>query len=49
MCDKCKQIDDRIDHFRKMASYVMDRPVLDSFAIAIANLEAEKAALHPKA
>jgi hypothetical protein len=49
MCEKCKQIDDRITHFRKMATYVVDRPVLDSFAIAIANLEADKAALHPKA
>lgn len=49
MCEKCKQIDAKIDHFRKLAACAVDQLVLNGLAIAIADLEAGKSALHPKA
>jgi hypothetical protein len=48
MCEGCRKIEEKIAHYREMASYVMDRPTLDSIDVLIARLEEEKGALHPK-
>jgi hypothetical protein len=48
MCDGCRKIEEKIAHYREMASYVMDRPILDSIDVLVAQLEEEKRVLHPK-
>jgi hypothetical protein len=48
MCEQCVKIDNRIAHYREMATYVMDKPTLDGIDLLIAKLESDKAVLHPK-
>ena len=48
MCEGCRKIEEKIAHYREMASSLMDRPALDSIDVLIARLEEEKGALHPK-
>ena len=48
MCEGCRKIEEKIAHYREMASYVMDRPILDSIDVLVAQLEEEKRVLHPK-
>jgi hypothetical protein len=47
MCDKCVEIDGKIEHYRRIASRMEDRAMLDGIKELIAGLQAEKAALHP--
>lgn len=42
MCEGCRKIEEKIAHYREMASYVMDRPTLDSIDVLIARLERER-------
>ena len=48
MCDKCTELDDKIEHYRLLASRVDDRPLLDGIAGLIQQMQERKAALHPK-
>jgi hypothetical protein len=48
MCAKCAEIDRRIEHFRDLGSKLTDRQALAAIATLIADLEAQKVALHPK-
>lgn len=48
MCEGCRKIEEKIAHYREIASYVMDRPTLDSIDALVAQLEEDKRALHPK-
>ena len=48
MCDKCKALDDRIAHYRRVAAAITDRQTLDGLQKLIAEAEAQKAALHLK-
>jgi len=48
MCEGCRKIEEKIAHCREMASYVMDRPTLNSIDVLVAGLEEEKRVLHPK-
>jgi hypothetical protein len=47
MCDKCDELDVRIDHYRKLATAITDRLTLDGIADRIKEMEAEKVQLHP--
>ena len=38
MCEGCRKIEEKIAHYREMASYVMDRPTLDSIDVLVARL-----------
>ena len=49
MCEKCDQIDKKIEHYRQIQRAVMDKLTADGTEELIAGLEAEKAALHPVA
>jgi hypothetical protein len=49
MCARCETINVTLTHYRELASFIMDRPTLDSIDILTARLEAEKKALHSKA
>jgi hypothetical protein len=48
MCEKCVEIDDKIGHYRLMASRITDEAMLDGIAKLIVQLQAMKLALHPE-
>jgi hypothetical protein len=47
LCEKCKDIDDKMARYRRLSRAVNDKPVMESLDRLIADLELEKAALHP--
>jgi hypothetical protein len=48
MCDKCAEIDERIARYRRINEQIMDQQFNDRAKALIAQLEQEKAALHPE-
>jgi hypothetical protein len=48
MCDKCDEIDKKIEHYRLIVRQILDPEFNDRAKELIAQLEADKAALHPK-
>jgi hypothetical protein len=48
MCEQCVEIDGKIEHYKRIASRMDDRAMLDGIKKLIAGLQAEKAALHPE-
>jgi len=47
MCEKCKELDEKIAHYRKMAAQITDEQTLKVIDLMIKRFEAEKVALHP--
>jgi hypothetical protein len=47
VCDKCDELDDRIERYRKLASGISDRLTLDAIADRIKEMEAQKVQFHP--
>lgn len=47
MCEKCVEIDEKIEHYRLIKRSIMDQLTVDRAKELIAELEAQKAALHP--
>jgi hypothetical protein len=48
MCDKCVEIDDRIKRYRNILRTIDDGATVDAAKQLIADLKAQKAALHPQ-
>jgi TorA maturation chaperone TorD len=48
MCDKRKELDDKIKHYLRIAASINDNLTIDRIRELVARLEAEKAALHPE-
>jgi hypothetical protein len=48
MCERCVELDAKIDRYKQMARMVTDQRTLDAIAKAIEEANAEKAALHPE-
>lgn len=48
MCNKCDEIDKKIEHYRLIVRQIRDRKFNDRAKELIAELEANKTALHPK-
>jgi hypothetical protein len=48
MCEKCVEIDSKIEHYQRMASRMTDQAMLDGIKQLIDRMQAEKAALHPE-
>ena len=48
MCEKCVEIDRKIDHYRMLAARILDQATIDGLQQLIAELQAQKAALHPQ-
>jgi hypothetical protein len=46
MCDKCVELDGKIEHYRRIASSINDQFTIDRIKVLIVELEAKKAALH---
>jgi hypothetical protein len=49
MCEKCDEIDRKIEHYRLVVRQILDREFNDRTTEMIAKLEADKAKLHPEA
>ena len=47
MCDKCNQLDKKIEHYERLASGITDRLTLDRIRESVREMRAHKAALHP--
>jgi hypothetical protein len=48
MCERCVEIDKKIEHYRFMASRMTDQPTLDGIKKLIEDMKAERTALHPE-
>jgi hypothetical protein len=48
MCDKCVELDKKIERYRMMSSSVTDQLTIDRIKGLIADLQAQKATLHPQ-
>jgi hypothetical protein len=48
MCEKCVELDAKIDRYQQMALMITDQHLLNGIAKAIEEANAEKAALHPE-
>jgi hypothetical protein len=48
MCDRCAELDRKIEHYRKLASGISDRLTIEGIADLIKEMEAQKAQLHPE-
>jgi hypothetical protein len=48
MCDKCVELDGKIEHYRSLSSRITDQPTLDGIKKLIEEMNAQKAALHPE-
>jgi hypothetical protein len=48
MCDKCAKLDKKIEHYETILVSIGDRVEVEGLMAMVANLRAQKAALHPK-
>ena len=48
MCDACVQLDKKIEHYEKVRFAMTDQLTIEGIKALIAELEAQKAALHPE-
>ena len=48
MCDKCGELDKKIEHYRQMLLSIGDQTTVERIRVLIEGLQAQKAALHPE-
>jgi hypothetical protein len=48
MCDKCAKLDKKIEHYETMLVSIGDRVTVERLMALVADLQAQKAALHPE-
>jgi hypothetical protein len=48
MCEKCVELDSKIEHYRLLASRITDQPILDGIKQLIERMQAQKLLLHPE-
>jgi hypothetical protein len=48
MCEKCFEIDERIERYQRLSSRITDQPTLDGIKELIEQMQVQKAALHPE-
>jgi hypothetical protein len=48
MCETCVEIDQKIEHYRRLSAGITDRPMLDEIKKLTERMQAQKAALHPE-
>ena len=48
MCEKCVELDGKIEHYRVLTSRITDQPILDGIKELIEQMQAQKLALHPE-
>jgi FAD/FMN-containing dehydrogenase len=48
VCEKCEELDGRINHYRQIARGVSDKLALEGIEQLIRDMEAKKRELHPE-
>jgi hypothetical protein len=48
MCDKCEELDKKIERYRKIILGICDQPTVERIEALIGEMQAQKAALHPE-
>jgi hypothetical protein len=48
MCEKCVELDGKIDRYQRMASRMTDQAMLDGIKELIERMQAQKIAIHPE-
>jgi hypothetical protein len=48
MCDECIELHKKIDHYRTICARISDEKTVEGIRKLIAEMEAQKAALHPE-
>jgi beta-phosphoglucomutase-like phosphatase (HAD superfamily) len=48
MCDKCIELDVKIEHYQRVAHRITDQAMLDGIKELIEQAKAQKVALHPE-
>jgi hypothetical protein len=48
MCDRCVELDGKIDYYQRLASKTTDQSTLDGIRKLIARMKGQKALLHPE-
>jgi hypothetical protein len=48
MCGTCDRLDGKIEHYKKVMSAMTDQLTIERIAALVAELEAQKARLHPE-
>jgi hypothetical protein len=48
MCEKCVELDGKIEHYQRMASKITDQSMLDGIKGLTEQMRAQKAAFHPE-
>jgi hypothetical protein len=48
MCDKCDELDKKIEHYRRIRSSIGDQITIERIEALIGDLQAQKATLHPE-
>ena len=48
MCDVCEPLDEKIEHYKEVMAAMTDQLTIEGITALIAELQARKAALHPK-
>jgi beta-phosphoglucomutase-like phosphatase (HAD superfamily) len=48
MCEKCVEMDSKIEYYHLLASRITDQPTLDGIKELIEQMKAQKVALHPE-
>jgi hypothetical protein len=49
MCDKCIELDGKIEHYERIAASISDQLTIDRIKELVEQTKAQKAALHPQA
>jgi hypothetical protein len=48
MCEKCVELDGKIEHYRLLASRLTDQPTIDGIKGLTERMQAQKLELHPE-
>jgi FAD/FMN-containing dehydrogenase len=49
MCDKCVELDGKIEHYERISASINDQLTIDRITELVEQVRAQKAALHPQA
>jgi flagellar motility protein MotE (MotC chaperone) len=49
MCDKCVELDGKIEHYERISASISDQLTIDRLTELVEQMKAQKAALHPQA
>jgi hypothetical protein len=48
MCDRCDQLDEKIEHYKKVMSAMTDELTIERITALVVEMQTQKAALHPE-